>query len=65
MGNPAKRRTINAMLQRWKRDERRLEELFGVDGEEFSDETEMQRNIGSAIAYAGAFVKRLTPESQS
>ncbi len=53
------------MLQRWKRDERRLEELFGVDGEEFSDETEMQRNIGSAIAYAGAFVKRLTPESQS
>ncbi len=64
MGNPATRRTINAMMCRWLQDEARLKELFGVDGEEFSDETEMQRNIGSAIAYAGALVKRLTPESR-
>jgi hypothetical protein len=62
MGNPLKRRAVRAMLQRWKRDEQRLADLFGEDNPEFSDEAEIQRNLGSAIAYAAGLLNHLSPQ---
>ena len=50
------KRTVRAMVRRWRKDEARLEELFGAGSDEFSDVTEMLRNIGTAIAYAQGYV---------
>ena len=65
MGNPLKRRAVREMLQRWKRDEKRLANLFGEDNPEFSDEAKIQRNLGSAIAYAAGLLNRLSPQDMT
>lgn len=50
-----RRDVITAMLSRWRRDEARLEKMFN-GGEEFSDGTEILRNLGTAIAYANGWL---------
>jgi len=62
MGNPLKRRTLRAMLARWRQDEKRFAEIFGERGPEFSDETEIQRNLGTAITYAQGLLNKITPQ---
>lgn len=60
MGNPAKRRSVKAMVRRWRDDEARLIDLFGEIGGEkdYTDSAEMLRNLGSAIAYADGYLSR-------
>jgi hypothetical protein len=45
------------MARRWREDELRLQKIFAGAPlqQEFSDATEMLRNLGSAIAYADSF----------
>lgn len=62
MGIPAERRAVRSMLDRWKRDEARLQDLFNrgapVDTNDLTDAGEILRNIGTAIAYANAWLAR-------
>lgn len=61
MGNPQLRRSVRAMRDRWAHDERRLAEMFGAyEPEDFSEASEMQRNLGTAIAYANSFLAKFT-----
>lgn len=62
MGIPEKCRAVNAMYRGWKKDLRRLESLFGrYDHEDFSDGAEMQRNLGTAVAFAVQFLSKHAP----
>lgn len=58
MGMPLKRRSVRAMLRRWRDDEARLVDMFNgpVEVDDFADSGEIMRNLGSAIAAAQAFV---------
>ena len=62
MGVPEQKRSVNAMLRRWRYDELRLQDLFNrgqpVDGDDFTDGGEMLRNLGTAIAYADRFLAK-------
>lgn len=59
MGNPEKLRAVRGMWKRWLQDEHRLHALFGEYTEhDYSEDAEMQRNLGTAIFHAGAFIKR-------
>lgn len=57
MGIPEKRRAVGSMARRWQKDLVRLHALFGEYTEnDFSDDSEMQRNLGTALAYAQDFL---------
>jgi hypothetical protein len=63
MGNPEKRRAVNAMYRNWQKDLRRLERLFsGYGTDDYSDGAEMQRNLGTAVVYAARFLDRYDPQ---
>lgn len=49
-------RKIKAIYRRWLEDEKFFDEI--ADGREFSDTTEVLRNLGGAIAYAQAMVNK-------
>lgn len=63
MGNPEKCRAVNAMYRNWQKDLRRLEGLFGrYDHDDFSDDAEMQRNLGTAVTHAARFLNKYAPQ---
>lgn len=58
MGNPEKCRAVRAMATRWTADLARLEKLFGeyTEPERYHPDAEMQRNLGTALEHARAFL---------
>jgi hypothetical protein len=51
-----KKQKMKAMYRRWLKDEELLDEIAERPEPEFSDMQEILRNLGSAIAYAQAYV---------
>jgi hypothetical protein len=60
------RQMVETMLARWLADERRLKGMFGPYTVEMFDEgSEMQRNLGTAIACAQQFLSRTALRARS
>ena len=55
-----KARRVKAIYRRWLEDEKFFEEISVRPESEFGDVQEVLRNLGSAIAYAQAYVNKRT-----
>jgi hypothetical protein len=58
MTGAQKKRKVKAMFRRWLEDEKLLDEIAQRPEPQFSDLSEVLRNLGSAIAYAQAYVNK-------
>ncbi len=58
------RRKIKTIYRRWLEDEKFFDEIAVRPSEEFSNVTEVLRNLGSAIAYAYAMANAALPRAE-
>jgi len=59
-----KARKVKAIYRRWLKDEKFFDEIATNPEPEFGDIQEVLRNLGSAIAYAQAYVTRQSVTNQ-
>jgi hypothetical protein len=59
-----KKRKVKAIYRRWLEDEKFFDEIASSQEPEYSDISEVLRNLGSAIAYAQRFVAKEPPVSR-
>jgi hypothetical protein len=53
---------VKAMYRRWLEDEKTLNELAQRPEPQFSDMSEVMTNLGTAIAYAQAYVNKVVEQ---